>query len=298
AASNTVSMFAIDEADPSKLTMVSGPVSSQGEFPISVAASPASGNVCVLNGGAVNSVACFKPDPSRGLVSIPNTYREIGIQQASPPSGPPGSATQVIFTLDGKRLIASIKGVPPAPGFLAVWNVQDDGSLSEGFDAVTPPSGAFLLFGFETLPHNPNVIVSNAARNYQASGVSSMNQIPGSGAVCWTAFSPRTGNFYMVDPGTDTITEIMVNSATFKPTMVKQYDAGADGNILDAMVGTVNNQDYLYVLAPNRTSIEVFSLRSVGNAQRVQTFDYSSTISAAGINNFGAFPAVRGVHIR
>ncbi|KZW01910.1 hypothetical protein EXIGLDRAFT_829812 [Exidia glandulosa HHB12029] len=308
AGSNTVSMFTKDASDPTKLTMVGGPVSSQGEFPQSIAQNPLNGDICVLNGGAVNSVACFTPDAELGLIAIPSTYREIGITQTTPPAGPPGTVTQVMFTVDGRRLVVSVKGVPPAPGFVAVWDVAANGSLSTGYSAITAPSGGVLPFGMSTLPHNPSVIVatdpaigfdvfdlsgslampnngstailSSAARNVMASGVSSATVVPNSRVVCWSAFSPRTGNFYLIDPGMNMVTEVMVNSQTFKPTMVKQYEAGpAGGSVLDADVATVNGVDYLYVLAPNRTSIEVFSLRAVGQAQHIQTFDFTQSIS-------------------
>lgn len=177
--SNTIVMFSVDAADATKLTMVGGPVSSQGEFrteqadtgvdsalgefPQSLALNPVSGALCVLNGGELNSVACFTPDAELGLLPIPGTYREIGITQTTPPVGPPGSVTQVMFTNDGKRLVASVKGVPPAPGFIAVWDVAANGSLSTDFSAITAPAGSVLPFGISTLPHNPSVIVAAGA---------------------------------------------------------------------------------------------------------------------------------------
>ncbi|KZW01918.1 hypothetical protein EXIGLDRAFT_666077 [Exidia glandulosa HHB12029] len=306
--SNTIAMFTMDAADPTKLTMVGQPVSSQGEFPQSIAIHPTSGNICVLNGGKVNNVACFTPDPEQGLVAIAGTLREIGITQSTPPMGPPNTVTQVMFTLDGKRLVASVKGIPPAqPGFLAVWDVAADGSLSTGYSAITAPPGGALPFSLSTLPHNPSVIVatdpaigfevvdlngslrmanngttaipSAAVKHVMASGVSSSMAVPGQGAICWSAFSPLTGNFYLIDPGTNTVTEVTVNSATYKPTMIKQYDSGANGNILDAEVATVNGKDYLYIIAPNRTSIDVFSLRAYGLAQKIQSFDFTQSIT-------------------
>jgi len=57
AGSNTVSMFAIDKREPSKLTMVGNPVGSGGDFPVSLAISKKTGQVCVLNGGRLNGVA-------------------------------------------------------------------------------------------------------------------------------------------------------------------------------------------------------------------------------------------------
>lgn len=49
-------MFNIDRNDPTHLEMVGTPVSSGGEFPISVAVSTRTGQVCVLNGGRINGV--------------------------------------------------------------------------------------------------------------------------------------------------------------------------------------------------------------------------------------------------
>lgn len=121
----------------------------------------------------MNSVACFAPDPALGPVAIAGTYREIGIAQTTPPVGPGGTVTQVMFTVDGARLVASVKGVPPSPGFLAVWDVAANGSLSADYNAITAPSGGALPFGLSTLPHNPSVIVAAGARPLSS--------------VCWSA---------------------------------------------------------------------------------------------------------------
>jgi hypothetical protein len=56
AGSNTATMFSIDANEPAKLKMVGQPVSTGGEFPVSVTISKQSGQVCVLNGGRVNGV--------------------------------------------------------------------------------------------------------------------------------------------------------------------------------------------------------------------------------------------------
>ena len=49
-------MFALDPNDPSKLTAVGNPVGSGGDFPVSLAISKKTGQVCVLNGGRQNGV--------------------------------------------------------------------------------------------------------------------------------------------------------------------------------------------------------------------------------------------------
>jgi hypothetical protein len=64
--SNTVSMFSINPTNPANLKMVGSPANSGGQFPMSVAINEEATMVCVLNGGAVNGVNCFKPDQTAG----------------------------------------------------------------------------------------------------------------------------------------------------------------------------------------------------------------------------------------
>jgi hypothetical protein len=49
-------MFKINPANPVELVMVGRPVSSKGEFPMSLAINDRGTMACVLNGGAVNGV--------------------------------------------------------------------------------------------------------------------------------------------------------------------------------------------------------------------------------------------------
>ena len=49
-------MFKINPNDPSHIMMVGNPVSSGGDFPVSIAVSEPKNMVCVLNGGEVNGV--------------------------------------------------------------------------------------------------------------------------------------------------------------------------------------------------------------------------------------------------
>ncbi|EJD45997.1 hypothetical protein AURDEDRAFT_113892 [Auricularia subglabra TFB-10046 SS5] len=313
--SNTVAMFAINPNAPSQLQMIGNPVSSQGEFPVSIAVSSTSGNICVLNGGQLNSVACFKPDAQQGLLPISNSFRQIGITQSTAPAGPAGTVSHVLFNSDGSKLVASVKGSPPNPGFLAVWDVQADGSLSENFQAITPPTGGLLPFGMSNFPANPAAMIvtdagigfdvidveealagaaaaanattgitSLAQTNVVAAGRSTANAVDGQVAVCWTAFSSKTGNFYMTDIGTNTVTEVNVNSATLAPTIVKQYPLGDGIATIDDDVATIGNTDFLYVLAANQTSVEVLSLNGPGQAQTVQSFRLAAGKQQSGIN--------------
>ena len=54
AGSNTLSMFKIDERDATKLVMVGQPVSTMGDFPVTVAASES-----LRQGGSLGSLGVF-----------------------------------------------------------------------------------------------------------------------------------------------------------------------------------------------------------------------------------------------
>ena len=75
AGSNTISLFSIDPKDPTSLTPLGDPVSSEGEFPISLAFNADGTRLCVLNGGAVSGVNCYKVDKKLGPVAISNSLR-------------------------------------------------------------------------------------------------------------------------------------------------------------------------------------------------------------------------------
>ncbi|EMD31311.1 hypothetical protein CERSUDRAFT_119866 [Gelatoporia subvermispora B] len=293
--SNTITAFSINPNDPSDITMIGEPVSSEGEFPMSLVASDSGDMVCVLNGGAVNGVNCFSVDEQKGLVSMPNTLRSLGLNQTTPPSGPPGTTSHIVFNEAGTQLIASVKGIPPTPGFLAVWDIESDGSLSPNFTAIEPqPTGA-LPFSMTIIPGQDALLVTDPGvgfdifdfsaqpdTNGTAGGKSSAVPIDGQSATCWSSFSNQTGNFYLTDVGTGIVTEVNVDS-NLKGTIVQQYPQGNGTSTIDNDVATVNNNDFLYVLAAGTTSVHVLSLPAPGQAQLIQTLDFSGPIQAAGL---------------
>lgn len=54
--SNTLSVFKINPDSPSEIQMIGEPVSSEGEFPMSLAINANGTQVCALNGGNINGV--------------------------------------------------------------------------------------------------------------------------------------------------------------------------------------------------------------------------------------------------
>ncbi|KAI0369178.1 hypothetical protein BV20DRAFT_980322 [Pilatotrama ljubarskyi] len=287
AGSNTVSLFSIDPNSPTNINRIGEPVSSQGEFPMSLAFNSDGSRLCVLNGGTTNGVNCYAVDKNAGLKALPNTLRSLGLNQTTPASGPPGSASHLVFSEDGKQLMASVKGVPPTPGIIAVWDVADDGSLSADFNAVSPPSGGLLPFSMTVIPGKNAVLTTDPGVGFDvvdftSGNASSAVKIDGQNATCWSSFSQKTGNFYLTDIGTAIVTEVNVDD-NLKASIVKQYPQTAGAATIDNDIATVNGKDFMYVLAPGAQTIEVLSLDAPGDAKHVQSLDLAGPTKAAGV---------------
>jgi len=290
--SNTLSMFNINRTNPAKLMMVGNPVSSEGEFPMSLAINEQGTMACVLNGGAVNGVNCYKPDSELGLIAIPNTLRSLGLNQTTPATGPAGSASHIVFSEDGQTLIASVKGVPPTPGFLAAWAIASDGSLSAEPVKSTPSAGGLLPFSMTVIPGMNAILATDAGvgfdifnfgmANNSLSATSSVVPISGQGATCWSSFSSKSGNFYLTDIDRSTVTEVNVDK-NLKGTIVKQYPQAAGSATIDTEIATVGDNNFLYVLSPNATTVNVLNVNTAGNATTIQNFNFASAAKKAGV---------------
>jgi WD40 repeat protein len=111
---------------------------------MAIATNPTNHNhLCVANGGSNNTVACFNLN-SKGLQPIKNSLRPLFLNQTTPPTGPAGTVSDVLFSEDGKQLLVSIKGSPPVPGLVAQFDVAKDGSLSKDFNTLTASAGGLV----------------------------------------------------------------------------------------------------------------------------------------------------------
>ena len=247
AGSNTISLFSINPNSPTVISQIGNPVSSEGEFPMSLAFNADGSRLCALNGGFVNGVVCYTVDKQAGLKAIPNSLRSLNLNQTTPATGPAGSASHVIFSEDGKQLFASVKGVPPAPGFIAVWDVQDDGSLSADFQSMAPPSGGGLPFSMTLIPGKNALLATDPAVGFTivdlAGNRSSAVKIDGQSATCWSSLSKKTGNFYLTDVATATVTEVHVDAKSLKPSIVRQYPQTPNSGTIDNDIATVRGKE-------------------------------------------------------
>jgi len=293
--SNTISLFSIDAEDPTKLTHVGKPVNSGGEFPNSVVINSKGTTVCVLNGGAVNGVNCFTVHPVLGLVPKPNTQRFLNVTQTTPPTGPLGSLSTIVFSPDEKKLLVAVKGLDATTnGFVAAWSIASDGSLSKDHVKSFPDDAGRVPFTLVNIP-GTNAYVSadptvgfitwdfGNSTSLSATGVSTT--VPNQILACWTAYSSKSGNFYIIDPIASTISEVHFD-AKLNPTIVKQYPQIPNSATLDSFVSIVGNHAYLYVLQPLTTSVTVLSVDRPGSASHVQTFNLTSPLKGAGLSTW------------
>ncbi|KAI0664334.1 hypothetical protein C8Q70DRAFT_1049831 [Cubamyces menziesii] len=254
--SNTISLFSIDPSKPTNISPLGDPVSSEGEFPVSLAFNADGSRLCALNGGAINGVNCFSIDKKLGLVPVPNSLRYLGYNQTTPANGPPGSLSQIIFSEDGSKLLASYKGTATAPGYLVSWDVQKDGSLSAQHSQVAVAQGGMDV-----------VDLSGKGRDAAVT-------LNGQMATCWSTYSPKTGNYYAIDVGGNVIREVHLDG-NLKGSVVATHSVPAGTSPIDSAVATIRGKDYLYVLGANATSVEVFALSAPGQAKQISKVDIS-----------------------
>jgi hypothetical protein len=292
AGSNSLSMFKINELEPTELRLVGMPVDTQGDFPVAVAFSSKMNLACVVNGGAADGVACFNVDENKGLVPVPNTIRALSLNQTTPPTGPPNTVSDIIFSEDDTKLLVSVKGIPPTPGRISAFDVNPvDCSLSETSVDSTPSQGGVVPFSMTNIPGKNAVLNTDAAVGFafydfsqgaNATATSTIVPIEGQGATCWSNFSPKTGTFFLTDIVTSTVTEVKVDD-NLAGSIVKQYPLTAGSGTIDNAIATINGNDFLYVLSANATSIDVMSLAAAGQATKLQTVNFAPLADKAGL---------------
>ncbi|KAJ7128634.1 hypothetical protein C8R44DRAFT_667018 [Mycena epipterygia] len=280
AGSNTATLFAIDPSNPARLSIIGKPVWSGGDFPISLAFNKAGTRLCVANAGRINGVSCYTVDVREGLTPLKSTIRSLKLNQTTPPvlTGPGNVPSQIIFSADESQLVVSVQAA-----FLAVWDINADGSLSSNFHSRP---GGIAPFGLVSVPGKNAFIVADPAIGFDIFNPDSKLKnttvsipIANQEANCWSVHSNESGNFYVIDVTLSIITEVHVSSS-LNSTIVKQYNLGNDGPI-DTDVATVGQRDFMYVLAANVLGIDVLSVNGPGQAQIYQRIDLGGPEKAA-----------------
>jgi hypothetical protein len=139
-----------------------------------------------------------------------------------------GSASQVIFSEDNKLLIVAVKGnmATNQTGYLAVWDVYQNNSLSEHFNQVAAPAGGSFLYSLTLVAGQNAILATDVAVGYDiftnmagswnttsSADVGSVAiNIPNQQTTCWSTYSPKTGNYYLSDAAENRIVEVSVDA--------------------------------------------------------------------------------------
>lgn len=287
-------MFAIDPLNPTKLTMVGKPAAVPGDFPVTVGASAKNKLICVGATGAKSGVSCA-PFSSKGLGQM-DQLRPVGLNQTTPPVGPPNTIAQVFFSEDEKTVYASVKGDPATntTGTLGVFAVEQP---CDGRGAVAVSQEGKLnhldetvvLFGATNLKGSSNIIAADAAFGAvmlsvdTASGAASVKNvvdIAGQKATCWAVLSPETNTVFLSDAGADRLVEVSSTDGSIKS--VSNLGTNDPGfNDLKAA------GSFIYALSPGNTTVgpavTVFDVVSKKVAQHYQLKGSFATSKVQGV---------------
>jgi hypothetical protein len=235
---------------------------------------------CTINTGAVSGIACFSVSDS-GLTPLSNGLIPIPIAQTStPPTGPPNTASDIVFNPSSTALFVTVKGDGTNPGFIYAFPITN-GKLSST-PVISRPSELLVDFGISFIDDSHAVVADPA---YGASmveisypslepSVSQKVAIAGQKAVCWTAFSDRFETAFIFDGGKPNVTALDPVTGAVKYTITGPADGvgGFDGVVAGS---------YLYVLL-GKAGIAVYNLMgSVGNG-KVPMLWQSLDLSALG----------------
>ncbi|KAK2460350.1 hypothetical protein APHAL10511_007739 [Amanita phalloides] len=291
AGANTMSIFTINPDDPGDVNLLAKPVGSGGEFPISAIFNKAGTKLCVLNGGEINGVACFKVDSVRGLIPISRSVRYMNLAQTTPGFGVPGSATQVKFSADEKRLIVVVKGSNTIEGFVAMWNINHDDSLSAEPTILNVGKNVYP-FSLTAIPGSNAFISGDPAGGYDIINLDSVQKkssklfapykVAKQHGVCWSVQSPLTQHYYLTDTYGGNVVEVAI-SKDLKPTTVAEYHLDTYDVLLDIDVLHTPTQDFIYSLAANQTSINVLKVEEAGKAEWIQKYNITPGANSQGI---------------
>jgi hypothetical protein len=236
---------------------------------------------CVLTGGTKTGIRCFTYNSS-GLFVVSSFDRSLTsyISQTVPPTGPPQTLSEILFSADNLTLIVSVKGLnAESPGYLLFYPLNSNMTMLASSPTMVTPTGGVLPFSMTLVGTNGLLITDPGAAgvltlNYSSTTGTISNSMFTSvnttlaGALCWSTYSPNIGHYYVIGAGTATIVELNLNlGSTSSPvTIVQSYQLPSNTGALEATVVSLAGKDYLYVLGTTAHVITGYQLNSGGNA--------------------------------
>ena len=277
--SSTVSMFTIDPANPTKLTMVGKPADTAGDFPVTMAVSTKHQLVCAANAGAKAGISCGKFSPSSGLGPM-QPIAAFNLNQTTPPQGPLNGPADTFFNNDETALITTVKGDPTVnnTGFLSVLPIVK--GTAKGPDTRSSPAGTAVLFGTVPIPGTKSVLATDASFGAAVLKISpDTNQatiqakldIADQKATCWATVSSVTNSGFVTDVGVNHLVEMDLTTGA----LIKELNV-TNGN--PGMIDLEAGGNFIYALSPGAANISsavaVFDVSGGwGSAKAIQNFN-------------------------
>jgi len=169
-------------------------------------------------------------------------------------------------------------------GYLARWSVDSKGNLAKNFVWNYAQSNSGFLSSLTQIPGKSAYLVTDPDVGIeifdfsQTPAKSTAFSIPGQELTSWSAYSAKTGTFFVSDAEKSTITEISINKH-LNPSIVKQYPQSSGSFTLDIAVATIDKKDFLFALEAGNSAVSVFSLNGPGSAQLISQLDLTSSIT-------------------
>lgn len=292
AMSNSAVMYRINPKNATALSVYKE-VPVQGTFPNTIAASLKHKIACVATTGKSNGVSCATFDDRQGLGAF-DALRPLGLNQTTPPSGPPNTVSQIGFTEDENFLVVTVKADPPTkkPGFVAVYQVQGKRVARDA--ARSSPAGTAILFSFDQIPHSNKFIVTDPSigaaildLNTETCDVTTYKaiNIAGQMATCWSTISPATGTAFVADGAVNRLVEINVKDGSI--VNIYNYTNGDLGLFDLRAIG-----DFVYALAPGNgmavlPSVTVVKAKTGKMVQHLSLATLGATVNVQGMAFFG-----------
>ena len=278
AGSNSVSMFTINPSDATKLTLVSVQP-TYGAFPVSMTVNEQ--HVCALAVSPMAAIRCFSYNSS-GLSIIPSFDRDLTpyVPQIVPPVVIPGQLNQIQFSADNRALIITVDGYNATiKGSLLFYPFNEDFTqlASTPIQQTLPHAvGPFSMVLVKSNGLLVTDVIANVVLTLKYSsedGSISRNSFTPidpkiTGMLCWSIFSPTTGNYYVVAAFPAAIVELSVDitPTSTRAKIVRYYRFPKNTGGQDIAIANIAGIDHLYVIGLHPQVIRAYRLDGVGKA--------------------------------
>ena len=163
-------------------------------------------------------MACFTVSAEKGLSQLGGLRPLEKLHTKTPPSGPPDSASDILFNPSSSALFVTIKGHPgpPAvPGYIYAFAVND--GLISGDPIISSPSALILDYGMSFLGSDTSAVITDATFGASIVNIgpnltvteTHHTTIPNQSAVCWSAYSRHYGTVYVMDAARTIVTALV-----------------------------------------------------------------------------------------